>query len=266
VESPYSCLNVRPGYSSGGRILWINREQHSYIDLDNPAHLEWEYTQTFGDVADVAWPGSGRLDALHVGGGGFTMPRYLQAVRPGSASTVLELDPGVVRIGREQLGQRTSARLEVRQGDARIGIRTVPSNSIDFVVGDAFSDLTVPWHLTTREFVAEIDRTLRPDGVYVMNVIDEAPFRFLRAEIATLRERFEWVTAMSATSTFTGGFADNVVLAASHRALDRRALAERIRDQGYVMLSGSRLTRFTGGAEVLTDDYAPVDQWLSNAD
>ena len=40
------------------------------------------------------------IDAVHLGGGGFTIPRYLAATRPGSDSLVLELDPGVVDAGR----------------------------------------------------------------------------------------------------------------------------------------------------------------------
>ena len=34
----------------------------------------------------------GPLDALHIGGGGFSFPRYLDAVRPGTENLVLEID------------------------------------------------------------------------------------------------------------------------------------------------------------------------------
>jgi len=155
------------------------------------------------------------------------MPRYFDAVRPGSRSTVLEVDPAVVRIAKRDLALRTSPRLRVSVGDARVGIRTIRPKSMDLAIGDAFSDLSVPWHLTTREFNAAIDQTLRPGGVYAMNVIDNGRLRFLRAELATLADRFAWVVAISAPSTFNHGFADNVVLAASHRQLDTRRCAPR---------------------------------------
>lgn len=264
VESAYSCLHVTADdVSPSGRVLWINRDEHSYVDLDDPTHLEFDYTQAIADVTDVVWPGPRPLNSLHIGGGGFTMPRYLEAVRPGSTSTVLELDPAVVRIARRELGLRTSADLRVRVGDARVGIRRVPNASIDLAVGDAFSDLSVPWHLTTREFIAEIDRTLRRSGVYVMNVIDNSKLRFLRAEIATLGRRFEWTAAISNRSTFTGGFADNVVLVASHAPIDAAALTRAAREDGLVVVHDERLARFAKGGELLTDDFAPVDQWLS---
>ena len=261
VESAYSCIRVTHE-SAGGRLLWINRDRHAYVDLADPAHLEFPYTQDFAAVVAEAWPGDEPLDAVHVGGGGFTMPRWLAAVRPGSRSIVLEVDPAVVDVARDRLGLRTSPALRVDVGDARIGIRSVATDSVDLVVGDAFSDLSVPWHLTTREFVAALDRVLRPDGVYVMNVIDEGDQRFLRAEVATLREQFAFVAAISWPATFEAGALANTVLVASHRTLDAGALAAAVAQRGAVVLTGGELTDFAGGAEVLTDDHAPVDQWL----
>ena len=121
----------------------------------------------------------------------------------------------------------------------------------------------MPWHLTTREFVAEVDRVLRPDGVYVMNVIDGGRLRFLKSEINTLRDQFEYAAAISAESSFLGGFVDNVVLVGSHRKLDHAALADLVGRHFQVVLDGEKLARFAGKARVLTDDYAPVDQWLT---
>lgn len=261
VESAYSCIRVTHE-SASGRLLWINRDRHAYVDLADPTHLEFEYTQGFADVVDVGWPDRRPLGALHVGGGGFTVPRWLAATRPGSRSVVLEVDPAVVEVAEDRLGLRRSEQLRVEVGDARIGIRGVADGSVDLVVGDAFADLSVPWHLTTREFVAAVDRVLAPGGIYVLNVIDEGPLRFLRAEVATLAERFEVVAAISEPTTFDEGLLANTVLVASHRPLDLDAVAALATSRGEVVLRGDALARFAGGAPVLTDDHAPVDQWL----
>ena len=50
-----------------------------------------------------------------------TMPRWL-ATRPGSRSLVSEVDPRGRRVGREQLGLRTSDDLQVRVEDGRVGL------------------------------------------------------------------------------------------------------------------------------------------------
>lgn len=261
VESAYSCIRVTHE-SASGRLLWINRERHAYVDLADPAHLEFDYTQAFADVVDVRWPDGDALDALHIGGGGFTVPRWLAAKRPGSRSLVLEVDPAVVEIAEDRLGLRRSAELRVDVGDARIGIRAVPERSVDLVVGDAFADLSVPWHLTTREFVATVDQVMAAGGVYVLNVIDQGSLRFLRAEIATLAERFSTVAAISEPATFDRGLLANTVLVASNAELDLDRIASMAARRGKVVRSGEELSRFAGDAPVLTDDHAPVDQWL----
>ena len=154
VESAYYCMRVdHDPFRATGRILWLDDLRHSYVDLADPTLLEFDYTRSFSDAVDAAFPEGQALDALHVGGGGFTFPRYLAATRPGTRSTVLEIDPAVRDLARDELGLRTSPALRVRIGDARLGIRDEADDSRDLVVGDAFGSLSVPWHLTTREFV-----------------------------------------------------------------------------------------------------------------
>ncbi|HXY91517.1 MAG TPA: fused MFS/spermidine synthase [Acidimicrobiia bacterium] len=263
VESAYYCIRVEHDVlRPSGRILWLDDLMHSYVDLKDPTFLGFDYTKSFSDAIAVAWPDHRALDALHIGGGGFTMPRYLAAEYPGTRSTVLEIDPSILKVGREELGLHTSDALQVRIGDARLGIRTRPTASADLVVGDAFASLSVPWHLATREFVGDVHRVLRPGGLYVANVIDYPPFRFARAELATFREQFEWVAVIAPPTTLDGQFGGNIVLVASDRPLDTGALGQRARAHGDVVRDGTALDRFVGNAPVIRDDFAPVDQWL----
>ena len=264
VESAYFCMRVeRDPVHASGRILWLDDLRHSYVDLHDPAYLDFDYTKSVTDAVAATQPGSTPIHGLYVGGGGFTLPRYFAATRPGSRATVLELDPAVPTIARERLGLRTSPALRVDVGDARTGIRARRDASADLVVGDAFGGLSVPWHLTTREFVADVRRVLRPEGVYVVNVIDYPPFRFARAELATLREQFPWVAAIASSAKLAGQDGGNVVLVAADRAPDATTLERAVAGHGDTLATGPQLDAFIGGAPVLTDDYAPVDQWLA---
>lgn len=266
-ESAYFCIRVEASSTrEGGRTLWLDNGQHSYVDLDDPTWLEFSYVKAFAKVVDVAFVGGRPVDALHVGGGGFTFPRYIDATRSGSRNTVFELDRAVFDTAREKLGLKTSRDLRVHIGDGRLLIRGRATDSADVVVGDAFNSLSVPWHLTTREFVADIDRVLRKDGVYLMNIIDEPPFRFVRAELATLRERFGYVALVADTGELDGQHGGNLVLVASHRGLDDSALQTAMKRQLEVVARGVALQRFIGDTQVLTDDFAPVDQWLARND
>jgi hypothetical protein len=54
----------------------------------------------------------------------------------------------------------------------------------------------------------------------------------------------------------------NVSLVAAHRRLDRAALGALVAEHGDEPLTGTALDRFIGTAPVITDDFAPIDQWL----
>ncbi len=266
VQSPYFCARVErdPGRPSG-RLLILDDLVHSYVDLRDPTRLEYDYVRELGGVLDAAGPAGAPLEVLHVGGGGFTLPRYLAASRPGSRSVVLELDPAIARLARERLGLVTGPDLRVELGDARLSLARQPAAGYDVVVGDAFGGRAVPWHLTTREFVAGVRRTLRPGGVYAVNLIDAPPLAFVRAEAATLRAAFRHVALVAPPDRLGARQAGNFVLLGSGAPLPlpavQRAAARHGQPTG--VLDGPALDRFIGRAEVLTDDHAPVDQLVS---
>jgi spermidine synthase len=265
-ETAYHCARVvaDPGRESG-RVLMLDTLRHSYVDLEDPTHLEFEYVRAIVAVTDAIAPPGEPLSALHVGGGGLTVPRYLDEVRPGTESLVIEVDPGVVEIDREQLELETSASLRVRVADGRVGLAEEPRGGRDLVVGDAFGGLSVPWQLTTREAMELVDAALADDGVYAVNLIDHPPLGFVRAELATLRAVFPHVLLLARAPALAGEDGGNLVAVASRQPLPSGQIAEALteRDLAWQVAEGNRLDEFVGDAEVLTDDHAPVDQLLT---
>jgi spermidine synthase len=267
-ESRNYCISVMVDRDfPAGRILVLDDLWHSFVDLEEPTRLQFGYIRWFAAAAaPIVSDRGGELEALHVGGGGFSFPRYLQAVAPGSRHTILELDPEVLRVGREELGLVPDDRLKVVLGDARISIERMPTDGFDLVVGDAFGGLSVPWHLTTQEFIDEVQRVMRPGGRYVMNVIDHPSLQLVRAETATLRTRFEHVVVIGLPFVLEDGpFGGNLVLVASNVPIDVAALRRTSEALGEAMgdVSGpAALDAFVEGSPVLTDDFAPVDQLL----
>lgn len=140
---------------------------------------------------------SRHASALFIGGGGFVFPRWIEQSFPQDPLIdVAEIDPAVKTAIEKQLGLPTEygppdeGKTFVRThiGDARIFVddqirenrkrvtRGEPPVTYDFVYGDAFNDLSVPWHLTTKEFSEKIASLLTPrQGVYLVNIIDIYP-------------------------------------------------------------------------------------------
>ncbi|MFC8194216.1 fused MFS/spermidine synthase [Streptomyces sp. NPDC057298] len=270
TETKYHCAQVvaDPDRDSG-RTLVLDGLRHSYVDVDDPTFLEFEYVRALASVVDATFPEGEPLVAHHLGGGGLTFPRYLSATRPGTRSLVSEIDSGVVRVNRDRLGLRAESGIDVRAEDGRLGLRRLAADSRDLVVGDAFGGVSVPWHLTTSEAMNDVRRVLDEDGLYIANLIDHGEMAFARAEVATLGEIFEHVAlvgrpadiGLDPSAPAEGG---NLVVLASDRPVDLRATQEELnaRQPGWKTTTGDDLSDWIDGARPLTDDYAPVDQLL----
>ena len=252
IADPVDGPDARPG----GRSLVLDQLRHAHVDLNDPTYLDIRYIRLLADV--TATMADGPLRVLHIGGGGFSLPRYISAVRPGSTNTVLELDTALVTIAEEQLGLTDADGLDIRTGDARLHLGDLPTGGFDLIVGDAFSGDSVPWHLTTVEVVREVDRLLADDGIYVMNVIDGDQSRFARSQLATLNEVFDELSVIHPD----GDIPDvpvNQILVAAHDPVptfDIDPLDGR-------QLVGQTVDEFIGtDAIVLTDAFAPADQLL----
>ena len=261
TQTAYYCVSIRvdPDRPSG-RTLVLDDLRHSYVDLDDPTHLEFWYVRRIADAVDVL-AAAGPLDVVSIGGGGITLPRWVRATRPGSRQLVLELDEQLVDVVERELGFEPRDDIEVRTGDARTSLRRLADASADVVVGDAFGSRAVPWHLTTVELVRDVERVLRPGGVYAVNVIDGPDEEFLRAATRTIAEALPHVAVMRSRTLASGGTA-NAVIVASDEPIDAAAWDRARRAHGDDGELVTDLAAFLDDALRLTDDFAPVDQLI----
>jgi spermidine synthase len=260
-ETAYSCVRIGTDPSrESARVLVLDTFVNSYVDLDDPAYLSLRYALVTDAVVQTLAP-AGPLDVAYIGGGGYTLPRMYQATRGGS-STVLELDPALEDISIDNLGLEPGSWLTTGVGDARLTIRHLDDGSFDVVVGDAFSGRSVPWHLTTVEFLTDVRDKLSDSGFYVMNTIDHPPTRFVRAELATVAEVFPHVAVVAPQAYFDLERGGNFVLVGSMRPIDAEGIAAFVPD-GEIVLADEAARSWFAGARPLTDDFAPVDQLIS---
>lgn len=235
----------------GGWLLTIDRIRQSYVDLDDPTYLDFEYIQAFADVLG-ALP-AGPLAVTHIGGGGLTLARWVAATRPGSPQIVLEPDTALTAVVRARLPLRPRSRIRVRPVDGRAGIAALADGSADVVALDAFHGGRVPAELGTSEFAAEVARVLRPDGVLLANIADGPPLTYARRFVATLRTALPQTAVTGEPAVLKGRRFGNLVVAASRAALPLDAIA---RAAASAPFRRSVAVDFGSGAAPFTDTDA----------
>ncbi|MGV9980432.1 spermidine synthase [Micromonospora wenchangensis] len=235
--------------------LLLDDAPQSHVDLADPTHLEFEYVRRLGAALDlIAAPGA-PLRVLHLGGGALTLPRYVQATRPGSTQRVAEVDGALVELVRRELPWPADPRLKVRVADARATLESSRDASYDVVVADVFAGARTPAHLTSAEYAAQVARVLAPAGWYLANLADGPPLRHTRAQVATVRQVLPRAALVGDAAVLRGRRHGNLVLVAGRveppvPELTRRAAGDWFPGR---VLAGAELDRFVAGAAVVTD-------------
>ncbi|MDR1449653.1 MAG: fused MFS/spermidine synthase [Propionibacteriaceae bacterium] len=238
----------------GAWYVRVGGADQSYVDPGDPTYLEFDYIQQLAVVADcLAAPGE-RLRAVHVGGGGLTLPRYIAATRPTSAQIVFEPDASLTAAVRAVAPLPKRSGVKVRPCDGRRGLAALSADYADLVVIDAFAGAQTPPELATRECFGEVARVLAADGVVAMNLTDLAPFAYGRRVVAGIAERFRAACLAVESSTLKGRRFGNLVVAAGGR-VDPVRWARRAAGAPfpYRLLTGPELVRWLGGAVPWTD-------------
>jgi spermidine synthase len=266
VETNYFCIKVKEEDKDGEtvRTLILDRLVHSYTALDNPTKLVYGYEKAYAELTAYQAERHSGLRALFIGGGGYTFPKYMERIYPDSVLDVIEIDPGVTEVAYQQLGLSRNTRITSFSEDARMFLRREPTESYDLIIGDAFNDFSVPYHLTTREFNERVKAWLEPDGLYMVNIIDGAYARFLRAYVNTLRQTFAYVYVAPTNTEWREASRNTIVIVGTDTALDMEAFAADSPWRQWLLPEAEVDALLAEDVAVLlTDRYAPVEQMLA---
>jgi spermidine synthase len=255
-----------PGRPAGWTLL-IDEVAQSYVDLEDPTHLEFEYVRRVAALIDVMRAPGQPIRVLHLGGGALTIPRYVAATRPGSRQWVIERDAPLAALVQRVLPVPDGKGIEVVIADAREVLATgyggdwrLP-DGFDLVIGDVYRGARLAPGVATTTFSGKVAALLGSGGLYAVNVTDLPPLTFSRRQAATLRSAFADVCVIGEPGMLRGRRFGNVVFAASpsNQGLPiSRLAAVAARDQrdGRV-LHGVTLDQFIGGALPMRE---PLDE------
>ena len=274
TDTPYHHLVVAdyydPSVQSTIRILIMDDNLHSAMDLQNPNRTVFPYTDYF-NLGFLLNPSIHRV--LFIGGGGFTGPKQFLRDYANVSVDVVEIDPEVTTIAEEYFAVNASnPRLHIYTSDGRVFLQQ-SHQRYDLIVLDAYSRSYVPFHLMTTEFFKLVYAHLGVDGVVVSNLISGITpenDQLLTAEINTIHTVFYNVYTFAVEGpSYTD--AQNVEILATN-------LPEHLDENGWEQLaSSSHVVRIqemsnyvtnylvvqSSDSPILTDDYAPVENLIS---
>jgi predicted membrane-bound spermidine synthase len=272
-ESNYYTIKLKgnPGESKDRLItLYLDHLNHSCSDLDNPFRLEYRYIRSFEEIVRFQADKRKSFKTLFIGGGGYTLPRFIEIRYPNAEIDVVEIDPEVTRVSQKYLGISLTSKIQTFNEDGRWFVMNRKGEGrYDFIFQDAFNDLSIPYHLTTKEFAMQLRRLLKKDGLLLSNVIDRFEKRsFLPSYIRTLEEVFGRGNVHLIT---LGPFQDymgvvNRVVVTSPQEFDIEDLASSLNSIGdneriSHIMPQEQLQHYLNqfSPVILSDDYAPVD-------
>jgi spermidine synthase len=276
-ESDYYTIKLKKSINGNNgnplESLVLDHLVHSYTDLKDPFYIEYEYIRIYEEM--VRWQAKkrGSFKSLFLGGGGYTFPRFIGAKYPKAETHVVEIDPEITRAAQKYLGISGNTRIRSFNEDGRWFVMNCKEKgSYDFIFGDAFNDLSIPYHLTTKEFAIQIKSLLKPDGLLMANVIDSfKKGAFMPSYIRTLEEVFGKgnVHLITLTSDYDHIGISTFVVVASPQKLDMDDFIRTVKRKGgdvtsHVM-SQDQLQEYLKErySVILTDDYVPVDNLVS---
>jgi spermidine synthase len=276
-ESDYYTIKLKKSIKGNDgnplESLVLDHLVHSYTDLKDPLYIEYEYIRMYEEM--VRWQARKResLKALFLGGGGYTFPRFIEAKYPKAEINVVEIDPEITRVVRKYLGVSENSKIRSFNEDGRWFVMNCKEKgTYDFIFGDAFNDLSIPYHLTTKEFAMQLKNLLKPDGLLLANVIDSfKKGAFMPSYIRTLEEVFGKgnVHLMTLISDYDKIGISTCVVVASPKKLDMEEFVRVVKGKGGEMTSHvmpqDRLQEFLKErySVILTDDYVPVDNLIA---
>ena len=245
---------------------------HSYVCLENPFHIEYEYERIYSDVLKWKFRKNQDFKSLTIGGGGYTFPRYMELFYPNAQIDVVEIDPEVTKIVYNHLGLSANTRIKTYNTDGRWFVMNC-AEKYDLIFTDAYNDLSIPYHLTTKEFAMQLKSIMKPDALLMSNIIDNFQVgAFLPSYIRTLREVFGHnnVYLLSVSPDFENTRISTFIVIAGNGKLDIKDFDAHVKSYQQkhatsVIVPDNLMEEFMTkrSSIIIRDDYAPVDNLIA---
>ncbi|MCL2768336.1 MAG: fused MFS/spermidine synthase, partial [Synergistaceae bacterium] len=264
IETPYNHIRIYEGnrYQDNRLVRILQTDptgSQSAMYIDYPNELVFEYTKFY----DLAFFYRNEIrNVLMLGGGGYSVPKYLAANFPEVSVDVVELDPGMTAAAKEHFGFIQNEKTRIFHEDARTFINRADemTGKYDAIFWDIFtSEYNIPFHLTTVESALRAYSLLSDNGVTVMNIISAVEGKsggVFQGMYAAFSKVFPHVRIFLANYPNNTNVRQNVILVASKSELSNDGIVdEKIRN----LLPHELKQPVNMSVSAFTDSFAPVE-------
>jgi spermidine synthase len=239
----------------------INNEYSSAMFLDSDS-LVFPYSRYFRLIEHFK-PGFKKV--LILGGAGYSYPKYYLKNYPDAYIDVIEIDPMITEIARQEFNLTDNPRLRIFHDDARVFINR-SEEKYDAILGDAFKSLyTIPFQLTTLEATEKMYNMLNRGGVVIQNLhasLSGKNSYFLKIIFNTYREVFPQVYLFRVHKDRENEDIQSVILVALKSKTKPLFQNNDPELDAYLALRLENPS--VEDIPVLTDEYAPVEHYVGS--
>lgn len=241
-RSMYRNIIVLEGNGHRCLTFGARSDRQSCIDLANPGKLIFGYTQRIFEALQHI-PKINRILIIGIGGG--SLPMAIRETYPDTHVDAVELDQEVINVALRYFQFKPDEKLSVFAEDGRVFIRKSNRQNIkyDVIILDAFDKDYIPEHMTSAEFLSQVKRALRKDGILLANTFQAT--NFSKYEEST----YQYVFGRIFESKISNG---NRIIIAGQQA---STLASKLPDSHPVSPSN---------AAVMTDRFSPANALLTH--
>lgn len=259
IESDYYNIKIAEDRNlmGGLKIMFLDEGSHS-VEPINSTELIAPYHKTNSDIIQSV---EHHQKIFMIGGGSYALAKDLKIKLPSSEISAIEIDSEVVKAA-EDFFNLDSDKIKTVVGDVKLFLKH--NNKYDIIINDAFSDtISVPWQLTTQEFLRDVHKNLNDNGLYVANFIsslNKNEIKFLASYYKTVKSVFSDVIIIKTDPLTDMDAAQNIAFFSFKNRSDAEKYSENFSKYQIIAIDSDISEE---KAILLTDDFAPVERLMS---
>ncbi|MHB8062388.1 MAG: spermidine synthase, partial [Ruminiclostridium sp.] len=202
-----------------------------------------------------------KLDLLILGNGTGTYAKQSKIYYPKIETDAVEIDPKIVELSKKYFNLKEDE-ANIYETDGRTFLADKQCGTYDVIMVDAYHDITIPFHMATKEFFTEVSKHLKPGGVLLLNINmkskgDNPINQYLTQTVKSVMKQVYTCDLSNSTNVLLFASNDNDMHNIFENNIDKLNSSSPLLDVSQYVKDN--LQEITKSELIFTDDLAPVE-------